>query len=686
MKRLKRSKQKRQPSIAPRLKAAEKAITLASEALQAFRSTAAAAKKEALAKYLNTRLQSWRTAPKISCHTWAEENRIIASGPVPGRWRSRPYQKPVLESVTEPGVEGTVYIAASQGGGKTEICLNVAGHHMDVDPSAILLVEPTLDMADAFSKDRLATMIAATPSLKDKVRDPRARDSGNTTRHKLFPNGHITMVGANSASGLAMRPIRVVIFDEVDRYGLSAGTEGDPVRLAETRTFAYEVLGLSRKLYVTSPGKKYGRSFKLWKKTDQQQYMVPCPDCGKRQVLKWAQVHWEKDKDGEHLPETAIYSCEKCGSCWDDPTRWKAVRDAPAASKDGNPYEATAPFKGWHGFRLPGLCVLGSKLGSFVKQWIDAQGNPELLRVFVNTVLCEWEDITGDSVSELGIMRRRKDYNALIPKGTQLPLGVAVLTMGVDIQKDRIEYEIIGWGRAEESWSIKYGKIYGAVASDVSVLEDLDKVLSKPLVHAKGVPLYIRAAAIDSGYATQTIYKFCKPRLRRTLPDGRSQFVFAIKGRSEYGRPVWPVASKTTRLRLSGRINLWTLGVDAAKDQVMARLGISEPGPGYCHFPLTREKDYFLGLTAEQSNMQRKAGVERRVWTLKKQGEPNEPFDCRVYGYAALVGLQAEPFLLNLDTECLNIESAQYLAPSAAVKSAPAPTRQRRRRSKGYEA
>ncbi len=673
-----------------RCKAADAATKRADAALSAaldkFETDTAAS------RMFRERADTWRTKPRGNVHEWAEAHRVIAQGPVPGRWVSRPYQKPVLEAITAKGVKGVLYVAASQGGGKTEICLNAAGFHMDADPSAVLLVEPTLDMADAFSKDRLAPMIAACDTLRGKVKDPKTRDSGNTTRHKVYPGGHITMVGANSASGLAMRPIRIVIFDEVDRYPLSAGTEGDPVKLAETRTFAYDILGLARKLFVTSPGQKYGRSDKLWAKTDQQEYMVPCQDCGHRQVMKWSQVHWDKDSDGNHQPETATYSCEGCGVCWPDAQRWDNVTNAPAASPDGNPYEAQAVFKGWHGFRLPGLCVLGSKLASYVEQWLDAQGNPELLRVFVNTVLCEWEDIRGESVDETGIMARREDWSKILPKGTELPAGVAVLTLGVDVQKDRVEYEVIGWGRGEESWSIEYGKVYGNVKEDASVLLDLDRLLlDRPFMHAKGFPLYIRAAAVDTGYATQAVYRYVKPRLRRVLPNGQPQFVFGVKGRSEYGRPLWPETSASKRLKLSGRVNLWTIGVDAGKDQVMARLSIAEPGPGYCHFPITRQAEYFKGLTAEQCRVVRRAGIDRRVWEDKVKGAPNEPFDLRVYGYAAVVGLQSKPFLLNLEAACIAIENAEDLmggpVATGAARAVVAPKRRaRRQRSRGYEA
>jgi len=619
-------------------------------------------------------IEALRPPRQLNVHQWAEANRIMSVGPVPGRWRSRPYQQPVLEAITDPANEGVAYFAASQGGGKTEIVLCALGYHMDVDPSPCLVVEPTLEMADALSKDRVAPMIAATPSLREKVRDPRSRDSGNTVRHKEFPGGHLTLVGANSASGLSMRPIRFAAFDEIGRYPKKAGTEGDPIKLGEARTFAFAVLGIARKLYTTSPADIGDRSHELWMKTDRREFFVPCPDCETEQFLKWDQVKWEKDESGAHLPATAVYVCEHCGSCWSDLKRWAAIRK-------GVP-RATAEFRKWAGFRVPGMAILGSRLEGFVEQWVEAQGNPELLKVFVNTVLAEWYETQGEIADETGLMARREDWSVHIPRDTELPYGVALLTMGVDVQKDRVEYEVLGWGRGEESWSLEYGKIYGNAKEDPSVLHDLDKVLGRPWRHAKGFDLWIRGACIDTGYATRQVYGYCRPRLRRPLPSGLPQFVFAIKGRSEFGRPIWPKLASNSR-SLVGRINLWTLGVDAAKDQVMQRLGIVEPGPGYCHFPTTRTEDYFKGLTAEKVITRKR----ERIWTLRKSGQSNEPFDCRVYGYAALVGLQSKPFSLDLDAECAAIEIANEVV-AAPRRDGPTPGKtppggHRRTRSKG---
>lgn len=593
----------------------------------------------------------------------------------PGPWRSRPWQPPVFESLQDPASRGTLFAGCSQLAGKTELILNVIGFHIEHDPAPVLTVEPDLDMADALSQDRVAPMIDESPAIRAKVGPATGRSGKNKIRHKVYQGGHLTLVGANSPSGLAMRPIRILVCDEIDRYKPTAGKEGNPLRIAEKRTVSF---WNARKFYVTSPGLKHiGESWKLWVKSDRQEWFVECPDCSEWQILQWNQVRWDRDDDGNHLPETAEYVCKHCGTTWDDIKRWRAG--------GAGEFRPTKEFTGFHAHRFGALNVPGQPLADMVQEWLDAQGDPESLQVFINTVLCEWWEDEVDEVDETGLMSRREDWSPLMPAGSDLPRDVALLTLGVDVQKDRLEYEVIGWGHGEESWSIEYGKLYGNAKEDPSVLADLDKVLNRPWLHAKGFELFIRAACVDSGYATQAVYKYCRPRLRRALPNGQPQFVFCIKGRSEYGRPVWPEVATSKRTKMSSRVNLWTIGVDAAKDQVMARLGIAEPGPGYCHFPLNRGQDYFLGLTAEQAKTKRTGGVERRVWELKSSGRANEPFDCRVYGYAAVVGIQSKPFALNLEATCRTIAAAADVsAGKAPAKKKAAKKKRGGVRSRGF--
>lgn len=573
-----------------------------------------------------------------------------------------------MDAASDPEVELVVYLAASQGGGKTELLLNALGLYMDVDPAPILVVEPTLEMAEALSKDRVAPMIRETPSLAEKVSDARTRDSGNTIRHKEFPGGHATFVGANSASGLSMRPIRVLLCDELRGWPLSAGSEGDPLTIVTARLSSYEVLGMAREMHASSPDRKGSRLFDLWETTDQREWMVPCGDCGHRQALKWSQVQWEKDEDGRHQPQTAVYACERCGSAWDDQDRWKAIM--------AGAWEPQKPSRGRAGFRLPAMAVLGRRLEEIVDKWIEAQGNPEQLKAFLNTALAEWWEEAGETVDETGLLGMRERWS--LPQGVEIPAGVTVLTLGADTQQDYIQYELVGWGEGQESWSPRWGRLIGDPKQDAQVLEELDQLLGRPWRHASGQDLYIRAACIDTqGHATQVLYRWCAPRIARRGPDGRIQLLFGTKGFAG-PRPVWPDKRAKARRKLLGLPFPVPVGVDSAKDQVYARLRIVDPGPGRCHWPMDRELAFFQQLTAERKVPRHRAGRLQYAWELKTKGRPNEALDCRVLAYAALCALEQEGF--DFDGEGLRLGLGPHPRPPAAPQPArPAPRRRVRR-------
>ena len=192
-----------------------------------------------------------------------------------------------MDAFNDPTVREVVVMSSAQIG-KTEMVNNLVGFHVAQDPSPILVVQPTLDMAQTWSKDRLAPMLRDTPALQNLVKDPRSRDSGNTTLHKVFPGGHITACGANSPSSLASRPIRVVLCDEVDRYPVSAGTEGDPVSLAKKRAATF----WNRKiLLVSTPTNKGASRIEMsYEESDQRKYYVPCQHCGHKQIMAWSNV------------------------------------------------------------------------------------------------------------------------------------------------------------------------------------------------------------------------------------------------------------------------------------------------------------------------------------------------------------------------------------------------------------
>lgn len=502
-----------------------------------------------------------------------------------------------MDAFSDPAIE-TVVVMSSAQIGKTEILNNIIAYHIAQDPSPMLVVQPTLDMAQTWSKDRLAPMLRDTPALQGLVQDPRARDSGNTTLHKIFPGGHVTSCGANSPSSLASRPVRLVLCDEVDRYPISAGSEGDPVSLAKKRatTFWNRKIGL-----VSTPTVKgVSRIEMAFEESDKRYYHVPCPHCGHSQTLKWAQVRWEQ-------PEDASYICEECGALWSDTERVRAIRQGQ--------WVATGESKRVAGFHISGLYSPWVPLEAAVRDFLEAKKQPATLRVFVNTFLGEtWEE-QGEAIDDYQIAERREDF------GDTLEMGILMLTAGVDVQDDRLEVEVVGWGRDEESWSLEYKTIYGDPSSP-AVWQDLDSILSQTFEREDGKALHIRAVCVDSGgHHTTSVYNYVRPR------EGKR--IFAIKGVGGEGKPL---VGKPGRNNI-GKIKLFPIGVDSAKELLYSRLRITEPGPGYCHFPTSRSDEYFRQLTAEKLVVRYHKGFARREWV--KARPRNEALDCRVYAMAA---------------------------------------------------
>ena len=536
---------------------------------------------------------------------WADRERRLSSeaSAAAGRWvTSRAeYQRGIMDAISDQRLRDIVVMAGAQVG-KTEMLLNVIGFHIHHDPSPILLVQPTLEMAQAFSKDRLAPMLRDTPALRGSVKDPRSRDANNTTTHKVFTGGHISLVGSNSAAGLASRPIRVVLCDEVDRYPPSAGSEGSPILLARKRSATFH----NRKMVMVSTPTNKGASMieSQYEESDKRQYFVPCEDCGTVQTLKWSNVKWDKDK-----PETAYYACEACGSVWDDAKRNRSVRKGE--------WVATADFTGVAGFHINGLYSPWTMLADAVRDFLIAKKAPDTLRVFVNTFLAEtWED-QGETVGDIRFEDREEEFGASIPD------DIVVITAGIDVQDDRLELELIGWGRDEESWSLDYKTLYGD-PSTPHLWNDLDNILKASYTTESGRQLGIRAACVDSGgHYTQAVYNFVRPR------EGRR--IFAIKGMAGEQRPLVGRPSKNN----IGKIKLFTVGTFPIKELIFSRLKIQSEGAGYCHFPAGRSDEYYQQLAnSEKIVTKYQKGFPRREFV--KTRTRNEALDCRVYAYAAL--------------------------------------------------
>jgi len=511
-----------------------------------------------------------------------------------------------MDAVSDPAVR-EVWVMKSAQVGATEIINNVLGFHIHQDPAPILLVQPTLEMAEAWSKDRLAPMLRDSPALRDKIADPKARDSGNTLLHKKFAGGHLTVAGANSPAGLASRPIRVVLFDEVDRYPASAGTEGDPVSLGRKRTTTF----WNRKVVAVSTPtiKGVSRIEAGFDGSDQRFYEVPCPHCGTFQRLVWERVQWESGQ-----PETANYVCGHCAT--------PIAEAKKAVMLQAGRWVATKPFSGIAGFHISELYSPWSTWAEMARAFLEAKRLPETLQTWINTALGEtWED-SGDAVKAEGLLARREPYT-----DAALPAGVLLLTRGTDVQDDRLESTLWGWGKEGEAWRIRHDVLRGD-PGQASLWSEHDELLRRRYQTEDGRELVIEACAVDSGgHHTETVYTYCAHRKRFR--------VYAIKGMAG-PRPAWPrKASRGGKLRL----DLWTIGVDTIKDVVCGRLRkVEQPGPGYLHFDATTDEVCAEQLASETQVYVTVKGRKVRAWRPRRAGIRNEQLDCLVYAYAAMVG------------------------------------------------
>lgn len=557
-----------------------------------------------------------RPDPEYTVDAWADEKRILSSvaSSEPGPWRTAraPYLREIMRELSPQSRTQRVVLQKGAQTGGSESGFNWIGSIIDVAPGPVMMVQPTVDTAKKVSKQRIEPMIEATPELRGKVKDPRSRDSGNTILVKEFPGGVLIMTGANSAVGLRSMPVRYLFLDEVDGYPLDADEEGDPVTLAVQRTANFP----NRKIFECSTPTVKGRSRieYSFQQSDQRWYNVVCPFCGALQPLKWSGIRWESGKHWQ-----AAYQCAHCAALI--PHHKKAWMMRP---ENGAQWVATATGDGrTAGFHLSALYSPWVTWGEIANEFIHAGKDPKLLKVFFNTKLGEtWEDGDGETVDPTTLHARREEY-------TDCPPGVVVVTAGVDVQDDRLEAEVVGWGVGEESWSLDYVAMYGD-PSGPEVWAQLDEYLRRRFVHPllpRGIG--IAAACVDTGgHHTLRAYAFVRGK------DARR--IWAIKGMPGK-RAVWPRRpSKNNK----GKVNLWLVGVDSAKETIYARLRRLEAGPGYCHFPLSDayDEEYFDGLTVEKMRTKYHRGFSVQEW-FKPDGKRNEPLDCRVYALAALQGL-----------------------------------------------
>lgn len=582
--------------------------------------------------------------PKLNLVEWADKYRYLPSNSAEsGRWKTSRVEvarQPML-SITADGVQEVTVMCCVQLA-KTELMLNAMLYYMHQEPSPIMYVAPKKETAEAFSKERVVQSVNVTPVLKDIFSGNR-RDQGNTITQKQFAGGQLSIVSARNPTDLAMRAVKIVLLDEVDKYPMNAGAgeggsggEGDPCAIVWARSTTYGKR--ARKIMACSPtvqGKS--RIEAEYFKSNMSIFLQPCKHCNHEKQLTWLDVHIPRIKNEKGADEfdhlQAAIKCSNCNKYWNESDRHYSIRNGY--------WKATKPEVTWHhGYKVSALASPFLPIVALAKEFKDAQGNPELLKAFYNTRMAEtWKEV-GEQPDWERLYERREKY----PMST-VQKGGLLVTCGIDVQKDYLVYEVVAWGRKKESWSVEKGVIQGSIEED-DTKQRLAEFLDRTFPNHAGVQIPIMKTNLDSGYNTQECYSFCR--------SYGSDSCVPIKGedglKTVVGTPR-PVDVMHNGKRMSRGIMLWGVGSSIIKEQVYRWLNAKKPTDemlaegkgyptGYSHFP-EYDEEFFKQLTAEQYIIQTdNRGFHKHVW--EKLRKDNHFLDCRVYARSAAAMLQID--------------------------------------------
>ena len=568
--------------------------------------------------------------PLMTVAEWADNYRILSgrAAAEAGKYRTSrtPYMREIMENLSPSSpVERVVFMKAAQTGA-TEAGNNFIGFVIHQAPGPILAVQPTVELAKRNSQQRIDPLIDDSEALRKIVAPARSRDSGNTVLAKRFPGGQLVLTGANSATGLRSMPARYVFLDEVDAYPGDVDGEGDPIALAEARTATF---GHRKKLFLVSTPtiKGLSRIEREYESSDQRRYFVPCPHCGAMQWLQFERLRWEKGK-----PETAHYMCEAC-----DAEIAEAAKTDMLAKGEWRPTaEGNDPrTRGYH------LSALYSPVGwtswaGIARSWEDAQHNEAALKTAKNVLLGETWMESGEAPDWQRLYDRRERWTP----GT-VPEKALFLTAGADVQKDRIEIDVWGWGRGLESWLIDHIVIEGG-PDRPAAWSELTALCAKTWRHAYGTSMQIVRLGVDTGYEAPAVYAWARGQ-------GFEQ-VAPVKGVDGFNR-LSPVSGPTYvdmtagGKRIRRGVRLWTVAVSTFKSETYRFLRLERPTdeelasgtthpPGTIHLPAWAESEWCKQFVAEQLvTVKTKRGFQRLEW--QKLRERNEALDCRSYARAA---------------------------------------------------
>jgi len=567
--------------------------------------------------------------PDMTVTEWAEKNRVMSveNCAIPGKYRVSvtPFIKGPLDAITDRKVRKVVMQKSAQVAWTDGVLNNFVGYIIDQDPGPAIVLFPGADLAEAYSTKKLALMIRDTECLKSKVADPKSKTSRNTILSKSFTGGSLELVGSNAPANMSSHPCRYILIEEPDRCARNSGGEGNSLKLIHERgkTFhnLFELVGGSPTIDQAS---EIQREMEM---SDKRRYFIPCPHCGEMQTLEWDMVVCQEKDELNHPvfgktdPSSAMIYCKKNGCGFTNAEKNLVL---PRGE-----WRATAPFSGIAGFYINEIYspFPGATIYHMAEKYLEAKkfqdaGDNTLMITFTNTSLGEvwkeaFQEMDKDELSE-----RVENFNI-----KNIPPEVLYLTCFVDVQGDRLEGSITGWGpgQPEEAFVLDYFVLKGDPEGKKIWLE-LDEIIFAVYCGKK-----IAITGIDSGYLKDAVYRYCKPRERRR--------VFPTKGvGTENERK--PLVGNPSKGSIDKKIKLYPIGVDTAKDSLYNRLQVTEPGAGCIHFGNQLPENYFDMLTAEKIIIKYKKGVARRIYDLPS-GKRNEALDIFVGNMAILAILKS---------------------------------------------
>ncbi len=515
--------------------------------------------------------------------------------------------------------------------------------------------------AKKFSEKKLKTMGKATPEIAEKIDFSSSPRSGNSILSKSWDGGWMEFFGSNAAGNMKMTTADFVFVEEPDDANENVGNQGDSIKLLFERT--KRVRRPKRVLGGTPSVKGFSRVAEHIDRSDKRVLPVACHDCGHAHPLVFEQLQgWQaSDKPvgekhpiyGHHKPENTVYACPECGSAWDDFQRKENIRATVYAAIDaGDPLCGWVPTsEGGHGVAgFTGLnelysCLPGVGQADMIRDYLEAEhyaarGDNTKQIVFINSKLgraYEYEDTRADADT---LREEAKADSESQRKELLCPSEAFLVTIGIDVQDDRLAVVIRAHGRSRRSWLIYADELHAektTINELDSVWSRLDELVFSAFEHESGGSIFAAAISIDSGgHATDAVYDWVLTRQKR-YP---TVLVMAIKGSSAKTDPqvfVRPSASKAlahkdpkkmTKAEKKG-VRLHIVGTGKAKDYLLDQMTLNSQGMGRFHFYNAEmmRVDYFDQMLAE-SKIPDKSG--RKVWR-QKPGSPCEFWDCEVY-------------------------------------------------------